>query len=86
MHPFVQRVVVCGLHAARRGNAPSAATIAATSSGVASGLIARRWTVIAYSGTLPCLRDGSCSRFVRSIASERASTRRVSRGSMTSST
>ena len=40
----------------------------------------------AHSGTFPCLRDGSCSRFVRSIASDRTSTLRVSRGSITSST
>ena len=39
-----------------------------------------------HSGVLPCLRAGSCSRFVRSIASARASMRRVSRGSITSST
>src|SRR5262249_12709387 len=39
-----------------------------------------------HSGELPCLRAGSCSRFVRSIASARASILRVSRGSMTSST
>ena len=38
------------------------------------------------SGTFPCLRDGICSRFVRSIANDRARTRRVSRGSITSST
>jgi hypothetical protein len=32
------------------------------------------------------LRDGICSRFVRSMANDRLSTLRVSRGSMTSST
>ena len=46
----------------------------------------RRRAAMPTSGTLPCLRDGSCSRLVRSIASDRTSTRRVSRGSMTSST
>jgi hypothetical protein len=40
----------------------------------------------AYSGELPCLRAGSCSRFVRSIANALISMRRVSLGSMTSST
>ena len=38
------------------------------------------------SGELPCLRAGSCSRFVRSIANAFTSILRVSRGSMTSST
>ena len=41
---------------------------------------------VAHRGTFPCLRCGNCSRLVRSMASERTSTRRVSRGSMTSST
>ena len=70
-----------------RGRTASAATIAATSSGDRVGCDrVGGGPAVAYSGTLPCLRDGSCSRFVRSIASDRASTRRVSRGSMTSST
>ncbi len=41
---------------------------------------------VAHRGMFPCLRDGICSRFVRSIARDRTSTRRVSRGSITSST
>ena len=61
----------------------NAATIAATCSG--DGLPPTTSTFI-YSGVLPCLRAGICSRFVRSIASARASIRRVSRGSITSST
>ena len=40
----------------------------------------------AQRGTLPCLRWGSCSRLVRSMSRDRARTRRVSHGSMTSST
>ena len=40
----------------------------------------------AHSGTLPCLRFGGSSRFVASISRLRARTRRVSAGSMTSST
>src|SRR5581483_4597771 len=39
-----------------------------------------------YSGTFPCLRAGSFSCLLRSMASERHSTARVSPGSMTSST
>jgi hypothetical protein len=41
---------------------------------------------VAHSGTFPCLRFGSSSRLVRSRSRLRASTLRVSAGSMTSST
>ena len=61
----------------------NAATIAATCCG--DGLPPTTSTFI-YSGVLPCLRAGICSRFVRSIANARESIRRVSRGSITSST
>jgi hypothetical protein len=42
--------------------------------------------LLRHCGGLPCLRDGSSVCLCRSMASERISTRRVSPGSMTSST
>jgi hypothetical protein len=85
--------------AAGRGQAAStAATMAATSSSVASppreiATAVEAATVdsvvllsVAYSGTLPCLRLGSSSRFDRSRSSPAMSLTRVSAGSITSST
>jgi hypothetical protein len=76
-----------------RGQVTSmAAAIAATSSSVASPPRAivmvdvEVLTPVAYSGTLPCLRFGSSSRFERSRSSPAISFTRVSAGSMTSST
>ena len=75
----------------RRGHDSSSAdTIAATSSSLASGVMAAisMGGVMAttYSGMLPCLRAGSSSRFVRSSSSPAISLTRVSAGSITSST
>ena len=67
-HPFVQRVVAVVVTDDRRLRATAmAARIAATSSGVASGDTERTAGRPRQSGTLPCLRGGSSSRFVRSI-------------------
>ena len=67
--------------------AVTAATIAATSSGDAPASMTRSaGRASAHRGTFPCLRAGRRSFFVRSIVSASMSSRRVSRGSMTSST
>lgn len=73
-----------------RGHETSiAATMAAASSSVGSGVM--RASVMAmsvgpYSGMLPCLRGGSSSFFDSSIFRPSISMRRVSVGSITSST
>ena len=69
----------------RGQSASTAATMAATSAGVGVGVILSSSTSPPYSGTLPCLRFGSSSRFDRSMARPAMSFRRVSAGSMTSS-
>ena len=66
---------------ARGHDTSTAAAMAAASSSVGVGEIS-----IAYSGTLPCLRFGSSSRFDRSSSRPAMSLMRVSAGSITSST
>ena len=86
--PTGERVValVVGRGDRAAASAAIAAMIAAISSGVASGEIDRSTGCAHQRGTFPCLRGGSFSFLDRSISSDSTSTRRVSRGSMTSST
>lgn len=83
-----------GVAAGRGQHSSTAATMAASTAGSGSGRTEATTGAAGsvftdgptQSGTLPCLRLGSSSRLDMSTRSARTNTRRVSVGSMTSST
>ena len=73
MYPLVEGVVAGGL-GARRLHRVDGGHDGSNLFGCGVGVDDAQCDGHAQSGTLPCLRDGNCSRFVRSIASDLART------------